>query len=49
MNKCSHIPCDKEGIYPVTIDIGFGMIGQGWFCQDHLPKDVDNEDSETQS
>ena len=45
MTNCNHIPCDKEGIFPVTIDIGYGMVGQGWFCNEHLPKEINNKDS----
>lgn len=37
--RCNHIPCGNEGLYPVTVDAGFGMVAQGWFCQEHLPKE----------
>lgn len=36
--KCSTIPCDKEGIHCHRVNIGYGMIGEAWFCDEHLPK-----------
>jgi hypothetical protein len=35
--KCSHIPCDKDGIHHTTVNLGFGMVGEAYYCYEHLP------------
>ena len=37
MKHCSCVPCDKEGKYPHFVNLGFGMLGEAWYCEDHLP------------
>jgi hypothetical protein len=38
--RCSHFPCDNEGLYHTTVDVD-SIVAEGWFCKEHLPKEND--------
>lgn len=40
------MPCDQEGIHHTTVSLGYGMIGEAWYCDKHLPKLDDKENEE---
>jgi len=39
------MPCGKIGIHNHRINLGFGMVGDAWYCDEHLPKLDDGDKS----